>query len=77
MLQVILQAIIKTAEEKSEIIRKKFDIEVSVEMKEVLRTVCNLSEGIYERGMAHGIVQGEENKTVEMKKEPLEKRHGC
>ena len=62
MLQVIFQETEKTAEEKSEILRKKFDIEVSAEMEEELRTMCNLSEGIYERGMA----QGEENKTVKM-----------
>ncbi len=62
MLQVIFQETDKTAEEKSEILRKKFDIEVTAEMEEELRTMCNLSEGIYERGMA----QGEENKTVKM-----------
>ena len=27
-------------------------------MEEELRTMCNLSEGIYERGMAQGITQG-------------------
>ncbi len=58
MLQVIFREIDKTAEEKSEILRKKFDIEVTVEMEEELRTMCNLSEGIYERGA--------ENKTIEI-----------
>ena len=62
MLQVIFQETDKTAEEKSEILRKKFDIEVSAEMEEELRTMCNLSEGIYERGMA----QGAEAKTIEV-----------
>ena len=57
MLQVIFQETEKTAEEKSEILRKKFDIEVSAEMEEELRTMCNLSEGIYERG----VTKGEEN----------------
>ena len=66
MLQVIFQETDKTAEEKSEILRKKFDIEVTAEMEEELRTMCNLSEGIYERGMAQGIAQGEENKTIDM-----------
>ena len=66
MLQVIFQETEKTAEEKSEILRKKFDIEVSAEMEEELRTMCNLSEGIYERGVTQGIAQGEENKTIEM-----------
>ena len=28
--------------------------------------MCNLSEGIYERGIAPGIAQGAENKTVEV-----------
>ena len=58
VLQVIFQETTKTAEEKSEILRKKFDIEVTAEMEEELRTMCNLSEGIYERGA--------ENKTIEI-----------
>ena len=58
MLQVIFQETEKTAEEKSKILKKKFDIEVTAEMEEELRTMCNLSEGIYERGMAQGITQG-------------------
>ena len=62
MLQVIFQETDKTAEEKSEILRRKFDIEVTAEMEEELRTMCNLSEGIYERGMA----QGAETKTIEV-----------
>ena len=66
MLQVIFQETEKTAEEKSKILKKKFDIEVTAEMEEELRTMCNLSEGIYERGMAQGIAQGAESKTVEV-----------
>lgn len=62
MLQVIFQETTKTAEEKSAILKKKFDIEVTSEMEEELRTMCNLSEGIYERGMASGA----EAKTIEM-----------
>lgn len=66
MLQVIFQETNKSAEEKSKILKKKFDIEVTAEMEEELRTMCNLSEGIYERGIAQGIAQGAENKTVEV-----------
>jgi hypothetical protein len=62
MLQVIFQETSKSAKEKSEILRKKFDIEVTSEMEEELITMCNLSEGIYERGMASGA----EAKTIEM-----------
>ena len=65
MLQVIFQETTKSAEEKSEILRKKFDIEVTAEMEEELRTMCNLSEGIYERGA--------ENKTIEIIKNLWEK----
>ena len=61
MLQVIFQETDKTAEEKSEILRKKFDIEVTAEMEEELRTMCNLSEGIYERGVTQGITLEKEN----------------
>ena len=61
MLQVIFQETNKSAEEKKKILKKKFDIEVTAEMEEELRTMCNLSEGIYERGMAQGITQEKEN----------------
>ncbi len=57
MLQVIFQETKKTAEEKSEILRKKFDIEVTAEMEEELRTMCNLSEGIYERGAENKLIE--------------------
>ena len=70
MLQVIFQETTKSAEEKSEILKKKFDIEVTSEMEEELRTMCNLSEGIYERGMSQGMSQGmargAENKLIEV-----------
>ena len=70
MLQVIFQETTKSAEEKSEILKKKFDIEVTSEMEEELRTMCNLSEGIYERGMSQGMSQGmargAETKTIEI-----------
>ena len=57
MLQVIFQETTKTAEEKSEILRKKFDIEVTAEMEEELRTMCNLSEGIYEKGAENKLIE--------------------
>ena len=66
MLQVIFQETSKSAKEKSEILRKKFDIEVTSEMEEELITMCNLSEGIYERGMAQGMAKGAESKTKEV-----------
>ena len=52
-MKVKLQENSKSAKEKSEILRKKFDIEVTSEMEEELITMCNLSEGIYERGAWH------------------------
>ncbi len=57
MLQVIFQETTKSAEEKSEILRKKFDIEVTAEMEEELRTMCNLSEGIYEKGAENKLIE--------------------
>jgi len=62
MLQVIFQETDKSAEEKSKILKKKFDIEVTAEMEEELRSMCNLSEGIY----ARGVEQGAEAKTIEV-----------
>ena len=35
-------------------------------MEEELRTMCNLSEGIYERGMSQGMARGAETKTIEI-----------
>ena len=57
MLQVIFQETNKSAEEKSKILKKKFDIEVTAEMEEELRTMCNLSEGIYERGAENKLIE--------------------
>ena len=58
MLQVIYQETDKSAEEKSKILKQKFGIDVTDEMEEELRTMCNLSEGIYERAMAQGLERG-------------------
>ncbi len=33
--------------------------------------MCNLSEGIYERGMSQGMAQGAENKLIEVKYFPF------
>ena len=57
MLQVIFQETNKSAEEKKKILKKKFDIEVTAEMEEELRTMCNLSEGIYERGAENKLIE--------------------
>ena len=56
-MQVIFQETNKSAEEKSKILKKKFDIEVTAEMEEELRTMCNLSEGIYERGAENKLIE--------------------
>lgn len=47
-----------TPKEKIEKLSKEYDIETSVEIKEGMRLMCNLSDRIEEKGIAQGIEQG-------------------
>ena len=54
----------KSAAEKKKLLQSKYDIDVTSDMEEEMRTMCNLSEEIAEEawagGMAQGIAQGME-----------------
>ena len=74
LLQLLFKETKKTAAEKKKLLQKRYDIDVTSDMEEEMRTMCNLSEGIAEEawagGMAQGIeqgmAQGANNKTIEV-----------
>ena len=47
--------------EKKKVLEDEFGMSTTADMEEELRTMCNLSTGIYEQGMERGIAQGMEN----------------
>lgn len=46
--------------EKKKVLEDEFGMSTTADMEEELRTMCNLSTGIYEQGMERGIAQGME-----------------
>ena len=48
------------AAEKKQLLKDEFDMDTNIDMEEELRTMCNLSTGIYEQGIEKGIEQGME-----------------
>ena len=66
LLQLLFKEKGKSAEEKKKLLQSKYDIDVTSDMEEEMRTMCNLSEGIAEEawkegwngGMAQGLEKG-------------------
>ena len=50
----------KTAEEKKKMLTEGFHIDVTEEIDREVSSMCNLSTGIFEKGMEAGIAQGME-----------------
>ena len=48
-----------TTKEKTKKLKDEYDLSISGEMGEEMDTMCNLSEGIYERGIRYGERRGE------------------
>lgn len=48
-----------SGKEKRQLLNQKYDMQLTSTMGKELESMCNLSEGIYERGEANGIVIGE------------------
>lgn len=46
------------ADDKIEIVKDEFAIKFNEEMRKGVSSMCNLSEGIYERGMERGLERG-------------------
>ena len=57
MLDVLLSSECK-AEEKKQILEEEFAIQMSERVEEEVAQMCNLSQGIVERGIAQGIERG-------------------
>ena len=45
---------------KKRLLKDEFDMDISADIEEEMRTMCNLSTGIYEQGMEHGMERGME-----------------
>ena len=57
-LNVLFRDTAKSAAEKKKIRESEFDLDISGDMEREMNTMCNLSEGIFERGIVQGIEQG-------------------
>ena len=57
-LKLLFRDTAKSAAEKKKILESEFDLDVSSDMEREMNTMCNLSEGIFERGIVQGIEQG-------------------
>ena len=60
LLQLLFKETKKSAAEKKKLLQSKYDIDVTSDMEEEMRTMCNLSEGIAEEAWADGMAQGME-----------------
>ena len=58
---------------KRQQLKDEFDIELSTKMTEELNIMCNLGEGIFEDGVAEGILEGEIKKSEEIALKMLRK----
>ena len=45
---------------KKQLLKDEFDMDTTTDIEEEMKTMCNLSTGIYEQGMERGIAQGME-----------------
>ena len=48
----------KSAAEKKKLLEEEFNLDISSDMEKEMNTMCNLSEGIFERGIVQGIERG-------------------
>lgn len=51
--------------EKKNLLKNEFDLDTTTDIEEELKTMCNLSTGIYEQGMEHGMERGIEKNRLE------------
>ena len=54
---------------KKKVLKDEFDMDTTTDMEEELRTMCNLSTGIYEQGVERGIAQDMERGMENTRKE--------
>ena len=53
-----------SAEEKNDMLENEFYIKMEGDRKELLKSMCNLSQGIKERGIEQGIEQGRREERI-------------
>ena len=53
-----------SAEEKNDMLENEFDIKMEGDRKELLKSMCNLSQGIKEQGIEQGIEQGRREERI-------------
>ena len=58
-------------DEKKKRLEKYFDFNTNAELKEGVNVMCNLSEGIYQRGREEGILQGREQGILQGREEGI------
>lgn len=58
-------------DEKKKRLEKYFDFKANAELKEGVNVMCNLSEGIYQRGREEGILQGREQGILQGREEGI------
>lgn len=58
LLQILFKERQKSAQEKEKILNQEYAVDVTNDLAEEMRSMCNLSEGIYEEGLHSGIVLG-------------------
>ena len=56
---------------KKQLLKNEFDMDISADIEEEMRTMCNLSTGIYEQGMERGMERGREEGKVDIVLEML------
>ena len=57
-LNLLFRDTTKSAAEKKKILEAEFELDISSDIEREMNTMCNLSEGIFERGIVQGIEQG-------------------
>lgn len=55
-----------SVEEKKRILSEEYDIPVDIKMEGGLRNMCNLSEGIWRRGVEEGMQQGMRQERIDI-----------
>ena len=56
---------------KKKVLKDEFDMDTTTDMEEELRTMCNLSMGIYEQGVERGMETTRKETAISMLKEKL------
>ena len=70
-LQILFKDMEISPAAKKQLLKNEFDMDISADIEEEMRTMCNLSTGIYEQGMERGMERGREEGKVDIVLEML------